>query len=50
MKKKMVRTNLYLTKSQYGQVRQEADKRGITFSEMFRKIVDKYLDNKKDGK
>ena len=46
----MVRTNLYLTQLQYSQVKQESDKRGITFSEMFRKIVDEYLDKKKEGK
>ena len=44
MDKKMIRTNLYLTQPQYEQVYQMAEKRGITFSEMFRKIVDEYLE------
>lgn len=40
MKKRMTRTNIYVTKKQHKQVKAEAEKRGITFSEMFRKIVD----------
>jgi len=46
-KKKMKRTNLYLTENQHAEVLKEAEERGITFSEMFRKIVDGYLERKK---
>ena len=50
MKKRMVRTDLYLTKKQHKKVKQEADSRGITFSEMFRKIIDKYLEDTNEKK
>jgi len=46
-KTKMKRTNLYLTQNQHLEISEEAEKRGINFSEMFRKIVDNYLENKK---
>jgi len=46
-KKKMRRTDLYLTQKQYEEVSKEAEERGINFSEMFRKIVDCYLERKK---
>ncbi len=46
MKQQMRRTNIYLTLKQHDQVHKEADKRGITFSEMFRKIIDHYLEEK----
>jgi len=42
----MKRTNLYLTEKEYEQIKKEAETRGITFSEMFRKIIDNYLENK----
>jgi hypothetical protein len=42
----MTRTNIYLTQQQHKEIKEEAEKRGITFSEMFRKIVDGYLENK----
>jgi len=45
-KKKMRRTDLYLTKKQYEEVYKEAEDRGINFSEMFRKIVDYYLERR----
>ena len=45
-KKKMKRTNLYLTEKQHEEVSKEAEERGINFSEMFRKIVDGYLERK----
>lgn len=48
-KNDMVRTNLYLTRLQYNCVKKEAGRREITFSEMFRKIIDRYLDNKNKG-
>ena len=46
-KKKMKRTNLYLTENQHKEVSREAEERGINFSEMFRKIVDYYLEREK---
>jgi len=46
MKKKMVKTDLYLTRIQHREVKKMSDKKGITFSEMFRKIVDKYLEER----
>ena len=46
MKKRMTRTNIYITQKQHKQVKTEADKRGITFSEMFRKIVDYWYEKK----
>ena len=46
-KTKMKRTNLYLTQNQHLEISEEAEKRGINFSEMFRKIVDNYLENKR---
>ena len=45
-KKKMRRTDLYLTENQHKAVIKEAEERGINFSEMFRKIVDYYLERK----
>ena len=45
-KVKMKRTNLYLTEKQHHQISKEAEERGINFSEMFRKIVDYYLERK----
>jgi predicted DNA binding CopG/RHH family protein len=46
-KTKMKRTNLYLTEKQHDQVSKEAEERGINFSEMFRKIIDNYLEREK---
>jgi len=46
-KTKMKRTNLYLTQNQHLEISEEAEKRGINFSEMFRKIIDNYLENKR---
>ena len=45
-KKKMRRTEMYLTNKQHNKVRKEAEERGINFSEMFRKIVDYYYERK----
>jgi len=45
-KKKMRRTEMYLTEKQHKEVLKEAEERGISFSEMFRKIVDNYLERK----
>ena len=50
MKIKLRRTNLYLTAKQYEDIMKEAQERGITFSEMFRKIVDLYLERKNENK
>lgn len=46
MKKKLRRTDLYLTERQYSEIKKESIVKGITFSEMFRRLVDSYLDNK----
>jgi hypothetical protein len=42
----MKRTNLYLTEKQHEEISKEAKDRGINFSEMFRKIIDYYLERK----
>lgn len=42
----MKRTNLYLTEKQHAEILKEASERGINFSEMFRKIIDNYLERK----
>ena len=47
-KRKMRRIDLYLTEKQYEAVCKEAEDRGINFSEMFRKIVDYYLEKKNE--
>ena len=46
-KKRMRRIDLYLTQKQYKEVTKEAEDRQINFSEMFRMIVDYYLERKK---
>ena len=46
MKKKMTRTNVYLTNKQHSQIGKEANKKEITFSEMLRRIVDYWYDKK----
>jgi len=38
----MKRINLYLTDKQKKAIQEEADKTGITFSEMIRRIIDKH--------
>ena len=50
MKSLLKRTDLYITKKQHEEIKKESEERGITFSEMFRKIVDWYLENKKHEK
>lgn len=40
----MKRTNIYLTEQQHESVKVISNGLGITFSEMFRRIVDKYLE------
>jgi hypothetical protein len=49
MKMKLRRTDLYITQKQYEEIMKEAEERGITFSEMFRKVIDWYLE-KNDNK
>ena len=44
MKIRLKRTDLYITLKQHEEIKKESNKRGITFSEMFRKIVDWYLE------
>ena len=46
MKIKLKRTDLYITKIQHEEIKKQSIDRGITFSEMFRKIIDFYLENK----
>ena len=48
MKNKMKRTNIYLTEKQHSEISEEAEEKEITFSEMFRKIVDAYLESKNE--
>jgi hypothetical protein len=40
----MKRTDIYLTETQYQAVKHIAADKGVTFSEMFRRIVDRYLE------
>ncbi len=44
----MRRTDLYLTEKQHEAIKEEAEERGINFSEMFRKIVDYYLERENE--
>ncbi len=46
MKIKLKRTNIYITQEQHREIKKISDASGITFSEMFRKIVDRYLEGK----
>jgi|TARA_Y100000310_G_scaffold344032_2_gene454650 hypothetical protein len=43
---KMKRTNLYLTQRQYKTVKKIAQEREVTFSEVFRGIIDQYIESK----
>jgi len=49
MKIKLRRTNLYLTQIQYDEIKKQSENKQITFSEMFRKIVDFYLEKKNEN-
>lgn len=40
----MRRTDIYLTERQYDLVKKISQEREITFSEMFRRIIDNYLE------
>lgn len=42
----MRRTDIYLTEKQYQSVKSESEHKGISFSEMFRRIIDDYLENR----
>lgn len=42
----MKRTNLYLTQRQYKTVKKIAQEREVTFSEVFRGIIDQYIESK----
>lgn len=44
-KKKMRRTEMYMTNKQHRYIKKEADKKEITFSEMARKIIDFYMEH-----
>lgn len=44
MKIKLRRTDLYITHNQYNEIMKISKEKGITFSEMFRKILDWYLE------
>ena len=39
----MRRKNVMLTDQQVSKIKEEAEKRGISFSEMLRKIIDKFF-------
>jgi len=45
-KPKMRRTDIFITELQYKQIMKRAKERGITFSEMFRKVADWYIEEK----
>lgn len=47
MKKKMKRINTYITNKQYKQIKKRAEEKEITFSEMLRKIIERYIENGK---
>lgn len=44
----MVRKDFYLTKKQVTFAKEEANKIGVTFSEILRRILDSYINNR-DG-
>jgi hypothetical protein len=46
MKIKLKRTDIYITQKQHEEIKRMSVEKGITFSEMFRKIVDWYLEKK----
>ncbi len=43
-KPKMRKTDLYLTIRQHQKILEIANNKGITFSEMFRQIIERYLE------
>jgi hypothetical protein len=46
MRHKLRKTDLYLTVLQHEKIKSDANSRGITFSELFRKIIDLYYEEK----
>ena len=46
MKTKMRKIDLYITPKQYDSLKKEADEKGVPFSEMLRKMIDFYEENK----
>ena len=46
MKKRMHKTDFYITQGQYKTLKKMSDKEGRTMSEIFRLIIDYYLENK----
>ena len=47
MKTKMRKIDLYITNKQYEVLRRESEERGITFSEVLRRLIEFYEENKK---
>ena len=45
-KPKMRRTDIFITELQYELIMKKSKEKGITFSEMFRKVVDWYIEEK----
>lgn len=43
----MKRTDLYITQKQYTLLKKESEQKGISISEIMRRIIDLYLDTKK---
>jgi len=41
----MIRINIYITENQKEKLKKEAKKRGIKFSELVRRILDKHIEN-----
>ena len=46
MKHKLRKTDLYLTIEQHKKIKEISDGKNITFSELFRRIIDWYLEEK----
>jgi hypothetical protein len=47
MKKILKRTNINLTEQEYALLQQEAESKGISVSELLRRIVDEHFEEKK---
>ena len=47
---KLRKTDLYLTISQHDEVKRISEEKGMTFSELFRRMVDWYLEEKYEKK
>tara|TARA_Y100000034_G_C6665047_1_gene291710 strand:- start:161 stop:310 length:150 start_codon:yes stop_codon:yes gene_type:complete len=46
MKKRMVRTDLYLTAKQHRQLRKSSEVQDLTMSELLRRAIDEYLERR----